>query len=1108
MAERAPAHGWDGGNQMLDDVVEQGQQSADEQFSSAEDYADLGKENIDEEAQSPIEAAPPEAPTAPKEHIPSAELPEEDSKERLAYDGSSETPPGEVDGPDPETGVRVNLVDVDRAVDELAREIAEERLRTSAREGNRFTRLSRAVWRGTIGKEHDRQKYIREAREEIMAAGGVNLFAARDRQNPERPMGEAHRQAIDAVVTRLEAGFIRNGERYEELQESEASIALTDGMRDIIRRYADGEIGTEAMREERTRLLCEIQEEHPDFLDGAMAIADSFECAAEQVRAMELHGEALDRVIEGIEFYQARARMGADTEVAATRVDQLIERVNASRIGRFVSETTVASAIAIAYNGAQLASGKGVGMLLGTVAPGVAGGLIAGAREGASMRRDREQHIRQRATGAEQDLEGRRGRLEETRYETVDARASIDTIRTLLEVDGRTPEQNAELAALVSSIQARQEFGDEHNVDLVAFSSPEQVEGERLELYQALDQAMVQLTEWGQTASPEELAQIGAGEDIGEVLQGLRNGQAVELRTEVDARDRRFRTIRRQEIARAVIKGTLIGAAIGTVAQEVGAFAFSDRQGAVESLVKGGGGLKPSEAHKTLLASVLGVKTGGDQAPTGFHFERLRNGELVKLSDGTKIKHTETGMDFMRGNKVVAKDIEIGKGSVMSNATKESLAESGILTDSRTVITHERHRSVDTTAVKEFMKGKVEGTTRVERRVFLDNDTSGRFDFNELRLWWGSGGGVDKNGNYVLDVSHMTPKGSFHEGLSPNAAELAKDGKLKLLISADAAHQHKPFEIPINPSGKAVIDKDSTVGRSLFSRNGDRAISRARFIEVASEVGEDGGRKQMQIFATLEGKGVGSIRHVTEKVVPEVRSGIVLTDVGVEGGTDWPPIIPVATRREMAAAQYRRNNQEASDGDDDDEPTPPPPPPKPPKEPSGEPKISWLPINSLIGEWQRDLPDNSPKQKFSKTIMRQLMDARTDKAVDKLIEKYDAEGLRKLFNEDITDEQAEIYIARLQSGAIERKQELALEKRLKSKKTQKSIDKEVVKLIAEGLLIRGDDGEIYAADEADPASQFAKRVYNHAVENLRLRQEAERAAETVEGDEGGQREAA
>ena len=81
-------------------------------------------------------------------------------------------------------------------------------------------------------------------------------------------------------------------------------------------------------------------------------------------------------------------------------------------------------------------------------------------------------------------------------------------------------------------------------------------------------------------------------------------------------------------------------------------------------------------------------------------------------------------------------------------------------------------------------------STHIARDLWYGNDTpmykdpiTGKLlgaDLNELRTYWGgvNGTGINANGDYVLDISHMTEGGSFQNGLSVNAQEAMKKGTL------------------------------------------------------------------------------------------------------------------------------------------------------------------------------------------------------------------------------------------------------------------------------------------------------------------------------------------
>lgn len=165
-------------------------------------------------------------------------------------------------------------------------------------------------------------------------------------------------------------------------------------------------------------------------------------------------------------------------------------------------------------------------------------------------------------------------------------------------------------------------------------------------------------------------------------------------------------------------------------------------------------------------------------------------------------------------------------------------------------------------AVEEYLKNNPNARHDIHRKLWYDNDTpKPKFDRNELQTHWGGekGTGIDKDGNYVLDVSKMTPDGSFHSGinrLSANAQELLKEGKLKFLISASRETQNKVFEVEINPDGQIIIPKDSDIAKLFFTTGANgRAQFTGRFGEVAEKLDDE---NNFRILSTVEGKDTGA----------------------------------------------------------------------------------------------------------------------------------------------------------------------------------------------------------------------------------------------------------
>jgi hypothetical protein len=232
-----------------------------------------------------------------------------------------------------------------------------------------------------------------------------------------------------------------------------------------------------------------------------------------------------------------------------------------------------------------------------------------------------------------------------------------------------------------------------------------------------------------------------------------------------------------------------------------------------------------------------------------------------------------------------------------------------------------------TVGVDEFVAKKPDLFHHITRLGWYDNDTPGVFDKNELRLLWGgvSGNGVDANGNYVLDVSQMMTDGSYHAGLSADAMELARQGKLFLSLSVSEGTQTHIVKVAIDATGKAVTDHNSELGRMLFETTGDgQARFLGKFAEVCQSVGTaSDGAEQVRVLATAVGRGIEGSLTMTDKVVETVKDSVTDWVVSMPAPeqvfdtlVDVPPIIPITWRTPLEKLRETVSPEQAA------EPTP------------------------------------------------------------------------------------------------------------------------------------------------------------------------------------------
>ncbi|TSA43748.1 hypothetical protein D4R49_02360 [bacterium] len=292
----------------------------------------------------------------------------------------------------------------------------------------------------------------------------------------------------------------------------------------------------------------------------------------------------------------------------------------------------------------------------------------------------------------------------------------------------------------------------------------------------------------------------------------------------IEERDRLFNKMKNKRVASAAAKGVLIGLTVGTAAQEATAFFNDDQTGLVEHLVKGGNG-------------------GG-----------VSNDPVVHTTWMEGLRRFAMGEDGGPGTPAVTEHINT------------------------------------TATASEYLEHHKLGT-HISRDGWYDNDTPKPvFDKNELKLWWGGekNTGIDASGNYVFSARHMVPEGSYHGGLSANAQELMKEGKLKMLLSLSQGTQAHPIELPINADGTVTIDPKSEIGKLFFAEKGGKATFLGRFAEVAQLTGAKDGTDHVRILATHIGKGVDELTDVITKEIPPVAPSYFLIDP--------PPFIPIYGR--------------------------------------------------------------------------------------------------------------------------------------------------------------------------------------------------------------------
>ncbi len=820
------------------------------------------------------------------------------------------------------------VVDTTRLVEAQARDIGDHRMaeskddRTAEGFKEKMSRLWKRIWNHNIAQEYYRQKEIAAAKGEIL--GSKNLYVGQ-----EGDTGAAHKEAMSAIVDRFTSEY-KNDVLTQEERDSkkQASTAVNSKVKDLIKEYAGGTMSKQAFEEQKKRILKEADKNYG--ADGKMH-ADNLAEIAEEVRDAVAHGTKLAEIDFEVQLEVGEARESLKTEQEKHTFDKILNTMGKTKIGQAAISLGAVGLVAAVYSAAKFATvglGKKAAKWAGFGAGAVAAGGIEALKENTRMKRDRAQHIRERAMGmkfTEADME-RRQEMEKNMYETRGARS----ISNQLEADiarVASGEINAaefnKITANLADLEARIKLGDTRKIDLVSYSSFSTVERERTDL----DLARARLKVALRKGIEKKTVAYTRTENFDAYLASVASLQAEQLlggETGVNKKDEIFNSLKRKKVATAFLKGTFISAGVGLAFQEVSSVIHADTDNVVSGTLKSirnhlPGGIKdtinahtgPMDHHATALEGLRRMMFHtGPRMPFGTGHELILDSQThIQLPDGVQTisNAADHTVDIIRDGEVIASHVHLDTDPLtgdLTEAAKNVLKEHDIYSSFANVGTQ---RTV-TEHASDWVAKNLKGLHHVARE-WMGNDTPmypdpnhpGHLlgaDLNELRTHWaGAGGtGIAANGHFQLNVQHMTNDGSFQDGVSVAAANERSAGALKALLSVTKDSQHYVIEVPIDKAGLIDIDPNSDAGKMLFENVNGHAVYTGAFLEIAKPNGTTpDGREIMQVLGTHIGTDHANDISVIEGSI----SHNVKLDVPDAWDYDTPFPIPVLARRPL-----------------------------------------------------------------------------------------------------------------------------------------------------------------------------------------------------------------
>lgn len=752
--------------------------------------------------------------------------------------------------------------------------------------------IAKRIWHGNIARDYIRQRQVRHGRDAIIESGNLYVLNGADQ--------EQHDAAATAVVQRFTEGLLHGGEANNDISTIEHGADIQNQLRGLITEFASGTIEMPALEEERTRLMGTLGSTlRGQDREKGLLMADNVLEVAINARAAFGHGVGIDRIDSALSLKAGEARMGARTEHRRDAADRVVEKLQSSRVGSLVNETTVNAAVGIAFSIGKFTTRK-VGMAIAATAGlGVGAGLMAGVRERLRIKQDRQLHGREMAEGGEIAHPGsdkRRAQLEATRYEARSA-ASLhhDLFESRNAINSSDSASMALAVANLAHVKTRIKLSDDMGADFITYDGKTNLEQQRLELDLMVAELEASLGTVVGEADEATLRAAGiATADVNETIDGMTNWTTDIMTTDMSDRDAVFQRVRRNRTIKMGLVGAATGIGIGLAIQEVKALAMDSVRGVFEH--------STGNAHerRTLLAGIF----RHDQAPSGHdvaqHLEPqvVNDHASVALPPGYHLESSNGAYHLLDANgKSVGDHIGFDDAGHFDSQTQSMLAGKGW--HMQDVAQHYQTTHTEVTQVPstphDYISAHPEQFTQVHRDLWYDNNTP-KFDLDELKLWWGENGtGVNANGDYVFNVSHMMPGGSFHGDQAVNFQHLIDSGQMKFAISMDRGTQHFVHLVSIDHDGNGVIDHNSFVGQSAFSVVNGHADFHGGFAEAVQVTGpRPDGTTGIRMLATVVGGNhpTGGIDSITHVITDEHDRIITTLDAPIMGGNNSPIEIP------------------------------------------------------------------------------------------------------------------------------------------------------------------------------------------------------------------------
>ena len=808
------------------------------------------------------------------------------------------------------------MVNRERDAKIAARMVAEEALheKLESKKGGAIGRAVRNLIFGQILRDRTLLQYEREAMEAIQegedSVRGVNIgkYWTKEGDGAGGKVVErltmAYTEGMEDALLHSEAGNTmvaygietdKDGKkvvyRYEKGKEAAALDAesneakVTLKVHELIEQFAKGDLTEHDFDEQVKALKYDLHDKQGLSYEAVGSlVSDTLLETAKAAKERFDHEGGIENVMKGFRLIDADYQSQIRTEAHRSKIDELSEKIS-DKLGIVQPEVVATAAGIIMY-----ATQAGTSSLARIVAPVIGSSLVAGVFQGFKEHNrvavDRAEQARRTARGESIGNTKYDDQMSEVQYSVREASVATGQLEELI-ATGDT----AELLKNYADLKARIDFGDKFKMDFIRFTgdgSTETIEDQRLKLDLMLARAEVELRNRG--AEDDTDAYVAAVQDAGDRLVD-----------EINQKDAAFRKLQRKRVAAQVAKTVAVGTAIGVVGQETVATFNPNSYGIFDKLndtmdirfAPLNIGVNNPDATKTMLASVLGIKTMEEQIiqnTTNFIAENN-----VKLTDQQRADYES------RGYRIIDRQHTVYKPS--THVEQVSGAE-----------------YVDANGVK----------TSIE---YLHNNTPGIYDGNELRgyqgvngdnsIWYARMSGESFNGSTVVNASDPAVQRDIYLAvyldntsraiLIPNTPGVVNGGNALQFISdnpgvRDALANNTFYSVSICQRTGETLPDGSELIRSFASLRGSGTAGDAMYETTVTEM-----VPEVETFSTVIGQRITeTVSRIANNLgrpgiaVPLVRrQNLTLPGENAPAGGEPTPTAP--TTPESAAEQEEKN---------------------------------------------------------------------------------------------------------------------------------------------------------------------------------------------------------